>query len=82
MVKGGDVEKEAFTDCATGTMTNSGFLDGLSVEDAKVKIKEWLEENGKGTSKVNYKLRDWYSHVKRYWGEPIPVVLHVKSAAM
>ncbi len=74
VVKGGDVEKEAFTDCATGIMTNSGFLDGLSVEDAKVKIKEWLEENGKGSSKVNYKLRDWVFSRQRYWGEPIPVV--------
>ncbi|MGN0607247.1 MAG: leucine--tRNA ligase [Oscillospiraceae bacterium] len=74
VVKGGDVEKEAFTDCATGIMTNSGFLDGLSVEDAKVKIKEWLEENGKGRSKVNYKLRDWVFSRQRYWGEPIPIV--------
>ena len=74
VVKGGDVTKEAFTDCATGVMTNSGFLDGLSVEDAKVKIKEWLEETGKGKSKVNYKLRDWVFSRQRYWGEPIPVV--------
>ena len=74
VVKGGDVTKEAFTDCATGIMTNSGFLDGLSVEDAKVKIKEWLEETGKGKSKVNFKLRDWVFSRQRYWGEPIPVV--------
>ena len=74
VVKGGDIEKEAFTDCATGIMTNSGFLDGLTVEEAKVKIKEWLEENGKGHSKVNYKLRDWVFSRQRYWGEPIPVV--------
>ncbi len=74
VVKGGDVTKEAFTDCATGIMTNSGFLDGLSVEDAKIKIKEWLEETGKGKSKVNYKLRDWVFSRQRYWGEPIPVV--------
>ncbi len=74
VVKGGDVEKEAFTDCATGVMVNSDFLTGLSVEDAKVKIKEWLEENKKGTSKVNYKLRDWVFSRQRYWGEPIPVV--------
>ena len=74
VVKGGDIEKEAFTDCATGIMTNSGFLDGLSVEEAKVKIREWLEENKKGKAKVNYKLRDWVFSRQRYWGEPIPIV--------
>ena len=75
VVKGGeDVQKEAFTDCATGVLTNSEFLDGLSVEDAKVKIKEWLTEKGIGHEKVNFKLRDWVFSRQRYWGEPIPVV--------
>ena len=74
VVKGGDVTKEAFTDCASGIMVNSGFLDGLSVEEAKVKIKEWLAKEGKGHEKVNYKLRDWVFSRQRYWGEPIPLV--------
>ncbi len=74
VVQGGDIEKEAFTDCATGVMVNSGFLTGLSVEDAKVKITEWLTEQGKGHQKVNFKLRDWVFSRQRYWGEPIPLV--------
>ena len=74
VVKGGDVEKEAFTDCETGVMVNSGFLDGLSVEEAKEKIKDYMEEKGFGHKKVNYKLRDWVFARQRYWGEPIPIV--------
>ena len=74
VVKGGEVEKEAFTDCATGIMVNSGFLDGKSVEEAKVSIVEWLIEKGVGAQKVNYKLRDWVFSRQRYWGEPIPIV--------
>ncbi len=74
VVKGGNVEEEAFTDCATGIMVNSGMLDGLSVEDAKVKIIDWLTENGVGEKKTNYKLRDWVFSRQRYWGEPIPIV--------
>ena len=58
VVKGGDVEKEAFTDCATGVMVNSGILDGLTVDEAKVKITEFLTEKGIGHKKVNFKLRD------------------------
>ncbi len=74
VVKGGNVQEAAFTDCDTGVMVNSGILDGLSVEDAKVKITEFLQEKGIGHAKVNYKLRDWVFSRQRYWGEPIPMV--------
>ena len=74
VVSGGDIEKEAFTDCETGIMVNSGMLDGLTVEEAKKKITEWLTETGKGHFKVNFKLRDWVFSRQRYWGEPIPIV--------
>jgi leucyl-tRNA synthetase len=59
VVAGGNVEREAFTDIETGVMVNSGFLNGLSVKEAKVKITDWLEDKKLGRRKVNYKLRDW-----------------------
>ncbi len=68
------VENEAFTDCATGVMTNSSFLTGMTVEEAKVAITQWLTKEGKGRQKVNFKLRDWVFSRQRYWGEPIPIV--------
>ena len=74
VVAGGDVEKEAFTDCETGTLVNSGFLNGLSVDEAKEAIIKWLSDKGVGKEKVNYKLRDWVFSRQRYWGEPIPIV--------
>ena len=75
VVKGGDVEKEAFTlKDDTGIMVNSDFLDGMTVKDAIPVITKWLEEKGIGHQKVNYKLRDWVFSRQRYWGEPIPLV--------
>lgn len=75
VVSGGDVEQEAFTDCATGIMVNSGFLNGMPVEEAKKAIVAWLAEKGIGEQKVNFKLRDWVFSRQRYWGEPIPIVI-------
>ena len=69
-----DVNEAVYTDVATGTLVNSGFLDGLSVADAKKKIIEYLTEKGIGRAKTNYKLRDWVFSRQRYWGEPIPIV--------
>ncbi|MCD7846170.1 MAG: leucine--tRNA ligase [Oscillospiraceae bacterium] len=74
VVSGGDVEKEAYTAYSTGVMVNSGFLDGLHVEEAQEKMLDWLEEKGLGTRKINYKLRDWVFSRQRYWGEPIPMI--------
>ncbi|MGN0247928.1 MAG: leucine--tRNA ligase [Lachnospiraceae bacterium] len=75
VVAGGkDVQKEVYTDVATGKLVNSGFLNGLDVADAKEKMIEYLEANGIGHAKVNYKLRDWVFSRQRYWGEPIPIV--------
>ena len=74
VVAGGNVQEAAFTDTATGKLVNSGFLDGLEVKEAKAKIIAWLEEQGIGHKKVNFKLRDWVFSRQRYWGEPIPIV--------
>jgi len=74
VVKGGNVEEAAFTDCDTGVMVNSGMLDGMTVEEAKAAIISYLEEKGIGVAKTNYKLRDWIFSRQRYWGEPIPMV--------
>ena len=72
VVAGGNIEEAAYTDIQDGVMVNSGFLDGMKV--AKEAIIEYLEKNGLGEKKVNYKLRDWVFSRQRYWGEPIPIV--------
>ena len=74
VVAGGNVEQEAYTDIQDGVLVNSGMLDGLRVAEAKKKIIAWLEEQGIGERKVNFKLRDWVFSRQRYWGEPIPLV--------
>ena len=74
VVAGGNVPEEPYTDTATGKLVNSGFLNGLEVEDAKAAMIKFLEERGIGEDKVNFKLRDWVFSRQRYWGEPIPLV--------
>ena len=72
VVLGGDVSVESYG--GDGKHVNSGFLDGLDKAEAITKMIDWLEENGVGEKKVNYKLRDWLFSRQRYWGEPIPVI--------
>ena len=75
VVAGGrDVQEECYSDVESGTMVNSGFLNGLTVKEAIPTMIKWLEEKGIGARKVNYKLRDWVFTRQRYWGEPIPLV--------
>ncbi len=57
-----------------GTMINSEFLDGLTIEAAKEKVASQLEERDIGARKINYRMRDWLLSRQRYWGCPIPVV--------
>ncbi len=67
-----DFEGDAYT--GPGPAINSGFLDGLEIEDAKARIINWFENNGAGKGTVTYKLRDWLFSRQRYWGEPIPIL--------
>ena len=62
-----------------GTMVNSAHLNGLSVTDAKAAMITWLQEQGYGSGKVNYKLRDWLFSRQRYWGEPFPIVWNTED---
>ncbi len=72
VISGGDISKEAYS--GDGPLVNSGFLNGLTVENAKTKITEWLFREAKGYRQVQYKLRDWLFSRQRYWGEPFPIV--------
>ena len=72
VLEGGDIEKEAFT--GDGPHINSDFLNGLGKTEAIAKAIKWLEEQGVGTKKISYRLRDWLFSRQRYWGEPIPVI--------
>lgn len=75
VVSGGEnVQEKPHTDVYSGTMVNSGFLDGLEVKEAIKTCINYLEEKGIGKRKVNFKLRDWVFSRQRYWGEPIPMV--------
>ncbi|MGN1048422.1 MAG: leucine--tRNA ligase [Eubacteriales bacterium] len=73
VIKGGDIEKEAYT--GEGEMINSGFLDGITHKaEAIEKMLKVLEEKGIGEAGVQYKMKDWAFNRQRYWGEPIPIV--------
>lgn len=74
VVSGGNVDEAAYSDIDDGVLVNSPLIDGLRVDDAKKKISEYIEKNGLGIGKVNFKLRDWVFSRQRYWGEPIPLV--------
>lgn len=79
VVAGGNVDREAFTE--DGAHVNSDFLNGLMKDEAIGQMIEWLEDTGKGTGKVTYRLRDWLFSRQRYWGEPIPII-HWEDGSM
>ena len=72
VIDGDSIEEKAYT--GDGLHINSGFLDGLNKQDSIDKMTNWLEENGLGKKKINYRLREWIFARQRYWGEPIPVI--------
>ena len=72
LIEGCDVSEESF-DAKEGIMMNSGFLNGLTVQEAIAKTKQYVEDNNLGKVKTNYRLRDAIFSRQRYWGEPFPV---------
>ena len=74
VIKSKDGSNDDLPFCEYGVLTNSGEFDGMTTEDAKIKIIQKLASFGKGELKTNYRLRDWLVSRQRYWGAPIPVV--------
>ncbi len=73
VIKGGDIEKEAYT--GDGEMVNSDFLNGYLDKKSSIdRMLEFLNEKGIGEKGVQYKMKDWAFNRQRYWGEPIPIV--------
>lgn len=79
VVSGGDIEKEAYP--GEGELINSGFLNGVHSKEARKQVVAWLEKEGIGEARVNYRLRDWLFSRQRYWGEPFPV-LHLEDGTV
>ncbi|MDD2445404.1 MAG: leucine--tRNA ligase [Clostridia bacterium] len=80
VISGGDISKEAYT--GDGKLVNSGFLNGMNVEQAQNAMLEYLEKNNLGNKKITYKMQDWAFNRQRYWGEPIPIVYCEKCGAV
>ena len=79
VISGGDISGAAYA--GDGALVNSGYLDGLTVGDAKRVITERLEADGRGRGRIEYKLRDWLFARQRYWGEPFPIVYDAEGRA-
>ena len=79
VIAGGDISEAAYA--GDGALVNSGYLDGLTVGDAKGVITERLEADGRGRGRIEYKLRDWLFARQRYWGEPFPIVYDAEGRA-
>lgn len=74
VIDGGDISECAYAAKDNGHMMNSDFLNGLTVSEAIPKMISYLEENGLGKAKTDYKMKDWAFNRQRYWGEPIPII--------